>query len=81
MGMPTYGRIDPKGYPNTADAWSGSAGLAGRMNFASALTSGQIAGVKLDAVALVSQGVRRAMTDITGYEPAAETVAARLLAE
>ena len=76
MGMPTYGRIDPKGYPNTADAWSGSAGLAGRMNFASALTSGQIAGVKLDAVALVSQGVRRAMTDITGYEPAAETVAA-----
>jgi uncharacterized protein (DUF1800 family) len=23
MGMPLYGRVDPKGYPNTADAWSG----------------------------------------------------------
>ena len=76
MGMPTYGRIDPKGYPNTADAWSGSAGLASRMNFASALTAGQISGVKLDTVAIVSPGVRRAVTDITGYEPAAETVAA-----
>ena len=76
MGMPMYGRIDPKGYPNTADAWSGSAGLAGRMNFAFALTAGQISGVKLDPVAIVSQGVRRAITDITGYEPAAETVAA-----
>jgi uncharacterized protein (DUF1800 family) len=76
MGMPMYGRIDPKGYPNTADAWSGSAGLASRLNFAFALTAGQIPGVKLDPIAIVSQGVRRAMTEMTGYEPAGETVAA-----
>jgi uncharacterized protein (DUF1800 family) len=76
MGMPLYGRVDPKGYPNTADAWSGSAGLLGRINFANALTTGLITGVKADAGAIASQGVRKALADITGYEPVAETVAA-----
>jgi uncharacterized protein (DUF1800 family) len=76
MGMPPYGRVDPAGYPNTAEAWSGSAGLLGRMNFANALTAGLITGVKADATAIASQGARRAFTDVTGYEPAAETVTA-----
>jgi uncharacterized protein (DUF1800 family) len=75
MGMPPYGRVDPAGYPNTADAWSSSAGLMGRMNFANALTTGSIAGVKADAAAIAAPGVRRAFMDVTGYEPAAETVA------
>ena len=76
MGMPLYARIDPKGYPNTADAWSGSAGLLARINFANALTTGLITGVKADATAVAAQGVRRALTDITGYEPAADVVTA-----
>jgi uncharacterized protein (DUF1800 family) len=76
MGMPLYGRVDPKGYPNTADAWSGSAGLLARMNFANALTAGLISGVKADATPVASQGARRALTEVLGYEPAAETVAA-----
>jgi len=76
MGMPLYGRVDPAGYPNTAEAWSGSAGLLARINFANALTTGLISGVKADATALASQGVRHVLTDLTGSEPAAETVAA-----
>jgi uncharacterized protein (DUF1800 family) len=76
MGQPLYGRIDPSGYPNTADAWTGSAGLLRRMTFATALAGGQIAGVKIDAPALAQRGVRRAWTDTTGYEPAAELVTA-----
>jgi hypothetical protein len=32
--------------------------------------------VKADAGAIASQGVRKAFTDLTGYEPATETVAA-----
>jgi copper homeostasis protein CutC len=53
-----------------------SAGLLARINFANALTTGLISGVKADATALASQGVRRVLTDLTGSEPAAETVAA-----
>ena len=74
--MPLYGRVDPKGYPNTADAWSGSAGLLGRMNFANALTAGLITGVKADAGGIAAQGVRKAFIELTGYEPAADVVAA-----
>ena len=76
MGMPLYGRVDPKGYPNTAEAWSGSAGLLARLNFANALTAGTIAGAKADSNAFASPGVRKALTELTGSEPAAETVAA-----
>ena len=46
------------------------------MAFANILAAGQIAGVKVDADAIAAQGVRRALTDLTGYEPANETVAA-----
>ena len=76
MGQTLYGRVDPAGYPTTAEAWSGSAGLLRRMAFANTLAAGQIAGVKVDAGAVAAQGVRRALTDLTGYEPANETVAA-----
>jgi uncharacterized protein (DUF1800 family) len=76
MGQPLYGRVDPAGYPTTADAWSGSAGLLRRMAFANALVAGQIAGLKVDAGAVAAHGVRRALTDLTGYEPASETVTA-----
>jgi len=76
MGQPLYGAIPPTGYLNTAEAWAGSAGLIRRMGFANALAAGQIGGVKVNAAAIASQGVRRALTDLTGYEPAADTVAA-----
>ena len=74
MGQPVYGASPPTGYLNTADAWSGSAGLMRRMGFARALAAGQIAGVKVNSIG--TRDVRRAFTDLVGYEPARETVAA-----
>jgi uncharacterized protein (DUF1800 family) len=76
MGQPLYGRVDPAGYPTTADAWSGSAGLLRRMAFANALAGGQISGVKVDAGAVALHGVRRALIDLIGYEPTADTISA-----
>jgi uncharacterized protein (DUF1800 family) len=48
LGEPLYGKLEPTGYPNTGDAWANTAGIMGRINFASALTSGQVAGVTVD---------------------------------
>jgi uncharacterized protein (DUF1800 family) len=76
MGQPLYGRVDPSGYPMTADAWSGSAGLLRRMAFATALAAGQISGVKVDALTVAERGTRRAWTDVAGYEPSPDTLAA-----
>jgi uncharacterized protein (DUF1800 family) len=48
MGENLYNKQEPSGYPNTDEAWLSTASLLGRMNFATALASGQIPGVKID---------------------------------
>jgi len=48
MGMPLYAAQPPTGYSMKADAWVSSSALLNRMNFALALTSGKVKGVKLD---------------------------------
>jgi uncharacterized protein (DUF1800 family) len=48
LGEPLYGKIEPTGYPNTGDAWANTAGIMGRINFATALMGGQLPGVKVD---------------------------------
>jgi len=49
MGMPLYGAQPPTGYSMKAESWISSPALLNRMNFALALTSGKIKGVKVDA--------------------------------
>ena len=76
LGQPLYGKQEPTGYPNTSEMWASSAGLLGRMNFATALTAGQIAGVKVDTGALASGDTRRAAAQLLGVEPSPATLAA-----
>jgi uncharacterized protein (DUF1800 family) len=52
MGMPLYGAQPPTGYSMKAETWVSSSSLLNRMNFALALTSGKIKGVKIDAAQL-----------------------------
>jgi hypothetical protein len=52
MGMPLYGAQPPTGYSMKAETWVSSSALLNRMNFALALTSGKIKGVKTDAAQL-----------------------------
>ena len=52
MGMPLYGAQPPTGYSMKAETWVSSSALLNRMNFALALTSGKIKGVKVDAAQL-----------------------------
>ncbi len=48
LGMPLYGVQQPNGYSLKADPWLGTEALLARMNFALALTSNRIPGVKVD---------------------------------
>ncbi len=63
MGMPLYGAQPPTGYSMKADTWVSSAALLNRMNFALALTSGKVRGVKVDAVQLAGGHVSTAGCD------------------
>jgi uncharacterized protein (DUF1800 family) len=46
LGMPSYQCQPPTGYADRADAWVNTGALLNRMNFAVALTSGRMRGVK-----------------------------------
>jgi len=48
LGQPLYGKLEPTGYPNTGETWTNTSGLLGRINFATALSAGQISGLKFD---------------------------------
>jgi uncharacterized protein (DUF1800 family) len=48
LGMPLYGAQLPTGYPMKAETWVSSSALLNRMNFAVALTSGKIRGVRVE---------------------------------
>jgi uncharacterized protein (DUF1800 family) len=63
MGMPLYGAQPPTGYSMKAETWVSSSALLNRMNFALALTSGKIKGVKVDAAQLGKGSVGSADTD------------------
>ena len=63
MGMALYGMQPPTGYSMKAEAWVNSSALLARMNFAVALTSGKVRGVKLDSTQLM--GNRPPPTDST----------------
>jgi uncharacterized protein (DUF1800 family) len=47
MGMPSYQCQPPTGYDETSDAWVSSGALVTRINFAVALTRGEVRGVEL----------------------------------
>ncbi|MCX6605195.1 MAG: DUF1800 domain-containing protein [Acidobacteria bacterium] len=47
LGQPLYKKVEPTGYYATAEEWTNSAALLARMNFAMALTSNKVPGVKV----------------------------------
>ena len=50
LGMPLYLCQPPTGYDETADRWVSSGALVNRMNFALAVSGGQMRGVQLPAI-------------------------------
>jgi uncharacterized protein (DUF1800 family) len=76
LGQPLYGKLEPTGYPNTGDAWTNTAGILGRINFASALASGQIAGVRVDVSRFNFKDPQTIARDVLSVAPSPSTVAA-----
>jgi uncharacterized protein (DUF1800 family) len=75
LGEPLYGKLEPTGYPNTGDAWTNTASVLGRANFATALTAGQIPNVKVDMSRFNFKGPTAVATELLGATPASSMVA------
>jgi uncharacterized protein (DUF1800 family) len=65
MGMPLYGAQPPTGYSMKAETWVSSSALLNRMNFALALTSGKIRGVKVEAAQLAGSNPAPSDSSVT----------------
>ena len=76
LGQPLYGKVEPTGYPNTGEAWANSAGLLGRIDFASALTTGQIPGTRVDVSRFNFKPPAAVAADLLGIPPSAATLTA-----
>jgi uncharacterized protein (DUF1800 family) len=75
LGEPLYNKLEPDGYPNTAEAWLSTSGVMGRMNFSAALASGLIPGVTVDPAHL-SGDYPAIARDLLGRDASRQTQAA-----
>jgi uncharacterized protein (DUF1800 family) len=73
LGEPLYGKLEPTGYPNTGDAWLNTASLFARMNFASALTGGNLPGVKFDLQGLEGKDAGAIARQLLGHDVSEQT--------
>jgi uncharacterized protein (DUF1800 family) len=76
LGQPLYGKVEPTGYPNTGESWANSAGLLGRIDFAAALTGGQIPGARVDVSRFNFKTPAAVAGDLLGTAPSPATLAA-----
>ncbi|HEX6880245.1 MAG TPA: DUF1800 family protein [Terriglobales bacterium] len=67
MGMPLYGAQPPTGYSMMAATWVNSAALLARMNFALALGTGRLPGVRVDGAVLAANGEPETPDAIQGH--------------
>jgi len=56
LGMPVYGMQTPNGYSMKAEAWNSTSQLVSRMNFAMALASNRVSGIRTDLDSLLGNG-------------------------
>jgi len=75
LGQPLYGKIEPTGYPNTGEAWTNTASLLGRINFATALLGGPFPGVKIDMSRFNFKDPATVAGDLLGSAPSPQTLA------
>src|SRR5213082_3521083 len=75
LGEPLYGKLEPTGYSNTGETWLSTAGVLGRLNFARALASGLIPGVKPDPSVLTGKDAAAIGRQLLGHNVSAQTTA------
>ena len=76
LGQPLYGKVEPTGYPTTGETWANSAGLIGRIDFATALSGGSIAGIRVDMSRFNFKAPAAVASDLLGAAPTPATLTA-----
>jgi len=76
LGEPLYAKLEPTGYPNTGEGWNSPGAVLGRINFVTALTSGQVPGLKVDVSRFNFKQPAAVATELLGIAPMPATLEA-----
>ena len=76
LGQPLYGKVEPTGYPNTGEAWANTAGILGRVHFATAVAAGQVPGVQVDMSRFNFKTPAAVASELLAMAPSAAMLAA-----
>jgi uncharacterized protein (DUF1800 family) len=76
LGEPLYGKLEPSGYKDTADAWLSTANVMARINFANALAAGAVPGVKVDTARFGGKDAAAIAHDVLERDASQQTLAA-----
>ena len=76
MGEPLYGKLEPSGYKDTADAWLSTANVMARINFANALAAGGVPGAKVDIARFAGKDAAAVAHDVLERDASRQTLAA-----
>src|SRR5438477_492990 len=68
--------VEPTGYPNTGEIWTNTAGVLGRINFATALSGGQVPGVKADMSRFNFKDPTAVASELLSAPPSPQTLSA-----
>lgn len=74
MGEELYAKIEPTGYPDIPETWLSTSGILARMNFAAAVASGQVPGVRIDASRWKGMDETAIARALLGREPSKQTM-------
>jgi len=76
MGEPLYGKLDPSGFKDGSETWMSTANLMARINFAVALASDKIPGVKVNTAPFADKDAAAISHDLLNRDASPETLAA-----
>jgi uncharacterized protein (DUF1800 family) len=76
MGEPLYAKESPNGYKDTSETWLSTANVIARIDFARALTSGQISGAPVDASRFAGQDTAAIGRELLRHDVSAPTLEA-----
>jgi uncharacterized protein (DUF1800 family) len=76
MGEPLYEKQEPTGYKDTAETWLSTAGVMARISLGTALATGRVAGVTLDASRFAGKDPAAIAHDLLHRDPSPETISA-----
>jgi uncharacterized protein (DUF1800 family) len=76
MGEPLYAKESPNGYKDTSETWLSTANVIARIDFARALTSGQISGAPVDASRFAGQDAAAIGRELLRHDVSAPTLEA-----